>query len=100
MNYTNCRNNFGTAFTAGYYTSIFYYEIKNGGIDAKSYGPLFYFKNITNATSIASAYAQSCLISTQYTQISLGSYFALFPNFTSYLIAFLMNFTGNILSIY
>lgn len=100
MNYTACRNSFGTAFIAGYYTGIFYYEIENGLIDASSYGPMFYVKNISNAASIASAYAQKCLISMQYTQISLGSYFDLFPNFTSYLIAFLMNFTGNILSIY
>ena len=100
MNYTNCRNSFGNAFTASYYTSIFYYELKNGGLDPSAYSTMFYVHNITNAASIASAYAQNCLISTQYTQISLGSYFALFPNFTSYLIAFLMNFTGNVLSIY
>ena len=67
QNYTQCRNSFGTAFISMYYTSIFYYEIKTGATKASKYGPVFYVKNITNATSISSQYLQSCLVSTQYT---------------------------------
>lgn len=64
MNYTNCRSSFGEAFTAAYYTSFFYYDMQTGVIDPSSYGIKFYVKNITNAASIASAYAQDCLVST------------------------------------
>ena len=57
-------------------------------------------KNITTTISTTTNFMQNCLTSTQATQIYYSTYIASFASLTDYMIAFLMNLTSNILTIY
>ena len=62
-----------------------------------------FFKHVMNITASMSAttdFMSKCLTTTEDTQNSLADYFASFSSLSDYALAFLMNLTGNILSMY
>lgn len=83
-----------------FYTAVFYDKIHFGVIDPSNYTAYFYIKNVTKAMSSVSGTMQQVLTSTYDTQVSLATYILLFPSLTDYMLAFLMNLMGNILSMY
>lgn len=71
-----------------------------GGTEVSNGDFFFYFSNATNMISSTTDFLSKCTTSIEQTQIGLASYIALFPKLEDYLLAFLMNITGNIMLMY
>jgi hypothetical protein len=87
------------AFRSIYYTINWYTDVFDG-TDVSNANFFKYITNITAAMSSSTDFMSKCLTTAEDTQTSLASYIASFNTLSDYALAFLMNITGNVLSMY
>ena len=97
--YPGCRAGFEKSFKSLYYT-IKWYTTVFGGTDVSNANFLTHINNITSTLTSTTDFVSKCLTSAENTQVAMADYIILFPALSDYMLAFLMNLTGNILSMY
>jgi hypothetical protein len=70
------------------------------GNDTSNQNFISLFNNFTTVLSTTTDFLSKCTTSTEETQKSLATYIVLFPKIDDYFLAFLMNLTGNLVSMY